>query len=88
MVRDLWDDREAEGLDDLGLLVYGSRLLGSDESLVLWGGGNTSLKRSETDPAGRPVRVMRVKGSGGDLRSIGPGGRVAFTCTRHQPAAL
>ncbi len=55
-------------------LVRFSRLLGADESLVLHGGGNTSVKRVETDHAGRRVRVMRVKGSGGDLQSIGPDG--------------
>ena len=61
-------------MDELDRLVRASRLLGSDESLVLHGGGNTSIKRTETDHAGRRVRVMRVKGSGGDLRTIGPEG--------------
>jgi len=74
VTRDRWDPAAAGGLDDLGLLVYGSRLLGQDPSLVLHGGGNTSLKREERDHAGRRIRVMRVKGSGGDLGSIGPGG--------------
>jgi rhamnulose-1-phosphate aldolase/alcohol dehydrogenase len=74
VIRDRWRASEARGLDGLGLLVYGSRLLGAEESLVLHGGGNTSLKRIETDHAGRRVRVMRVKGSGGDLASIGPDG--------------
>jgi rhamnulose-1-phosphate aldolase/alcohol dehydrogenase len=74
VIRDRWRPAQARGLDGLGLLVYGSRLLGTEEGLVLHGGGNTSLKRVETDHAGRRVRVMRVKGSGGDLRSIGPDG--------------
>jgi rhamnulose-1-phosphate aldolase/alcohol dehydrogenase len=74
MVKDRWKGSGARGLDGLGLLVYGSRLLGQDEALVLHGGGNTSLKRVERDHAGRRVRVMRVKGSGGDLGSIGPDG--------------
>ena len=74
MVRDRWNDREAKGLDEFELLVYGSRLLGAEEDLVLHGGGNTSIKRVERDHAGRRVRVMRVKGSGGDLASIGPDG--------------
>ncbi len=73
-VRDRWDPAAAAGLDDLALLVHGSRLLGADPALVLWGGGNTSIKREETDHAGRTVAVMRVKGSGGDLKSIGPDG--------------
>jgi rhamnulose-1-phosphate aldolase/alcohol dehydrogenase len=61
-------------MDEFERLVRFSRLLGEDDALVLWGGGNTSLKRVETDHAGRRVRVMRVKGSGGDLKSIGPDG--------------
>jgi len=64
----------ARDRDEFEALVRHSRLLGSDENLVLHGGGNTSIKRTETDHAGRRVRVMRVKGSGGDLRSIGPEG--------------
>lgn len=81
MIRDRWKDADVRGMDDFDLLVHGSRLLGAEEDLVLWGGGNTSLKRTEADHAGRPVEVMRVKGSGGDLRSIDrsgfPGVRLA-----------
>jgi len=65
-----WSNAEAAGLDDLDLLVYASRLLGADDTLVLWGGGNTSLKRMETDFRGRPVEVLRVKGSGSDMKSV------------------
>ena len=54
----------------LDLRVYTSRLLGAEPSLVLWGGGNTSLKTSEVDYRGEEVDVMRVKGSGSDLRTI------------------
>ena len=42
-----WSDAEAKGLDGLDLLVYGSRLIGAEPSLVVWGGGNTSLKVTE-----------------------------------------
>ena len=38
-------------------------------SLVVWGGGNTSIKLIERDHRGREVRVLRVKGSGSDLKS-------------------
>ncbi len=65
-----WDDSTARDLSDLDLLVYASRLIGAETSLVLWGGGNTSLKRVERDHRGREVRVLRVKGSGSDLKSI------------------
>src|SRR5262245_60208953 len=65
-----WDDALADGLSDLDLLVYASRLIGAETSLVVWGGGNTSIKRIERDHRGREVRVLRVKGSGSDLKSI------------------
>jgi len=65
-----WDDAAAQGLSDLDLLVYASRLIGAETSLVVWGGGNTSVKRLERDHRGREVRVLRVKGSGSDLKSI------------------
>jgi rhamnulose-1-phosphate aldolase/alcohol dehydrogenase len=38
--------------------------------MVVWGGGNTSIKLAERDYRGREVRVLRVKGSGSDLKSI------------------
>lgn len=54
----------------LAELVRVSRALGSDPSLVLHGGGNTSVKSSTVDLAGTPVRVLHVKGSGHDLATI------------------
>jgi rhamnulose-1-phosphate aldolase/alcohol dehydrogenase len=47
-----------------------SRLVGADTSLVLRGGGNTSVKVQEADVLGRPIRVLRVKGSGSDLATL------------------
>jgi rhamnulose-1-phosphate aldolase/alcohol dehydrogenase len=67
-----WDDSKAAELDALGLVTYQSRLLGEDRDLVLWGGGNTSVKVTETDFRGRQTYVLRVKGSGSDLRTIVP----------------
>ncbi len=69
-MRSRWDDAAAKNLDGLDLLVYASRLIGAETSLVVWGGGNTSIKRAERDHRGREVRVLRVKGSGSDLKSI------------------
>jgi rhamnulose-1-phosphate aldolase/alcohol dehydrogenase len=69
-MRSLWDDVAAKNLDGLDLLVYASRLIGAETSLVVWGGGNTSIKRAERDFRGRETRVLRVKGSGSDLKSI------------------
>jgi rhamnulose-1-phosphate aldolase/alcohol dehydrogenase len=69
-MRSRWNDAEAHGLPDLDLLVYASRLVGAETSLVVWGGGNTSIKVRERDHRGREVEVLRVKGSGSDLKSI------------------
>jgi rhamnose utilization protein RhaD (predicted bifunctional aldolase and dehydrogenase)/NAD(P)-dependent dehydrogenase (short-subunit alcohol dehydrogenase family) len=67
-----WSDSEAAacGNDPLSLRVYTSRLLGADESLVLHGGGNTSVKAEVLDFFGEPVPVLWVKGSGSDLATI------------------
>ena len=67
-----WSDADAQGKNDLDLLVYASRLIGAETTLVVWGGGNTSVKRDERDHRNRPTRVLRVKGSGSDLKSIQP----------------
>jgi rhamnulose-1-phosphate aldolase/alcohol dehydrogenase len=69
-MKNLWNEKEAKGLAGIDLLVYRSRLIGQEPALVLWGGGNTSLKHEETDFRDRPVTVMRIKGSGADLKTI------------------
>ncbi len=69
---DRWDDAHATGLDEPGLLQYRSNLLGSDLRITNYGGGNTSAKLHQADPlGGEPREVLWVKGSGGDLGSIG-----------------
>jgi rhamnose utilization protein RhaD (predicted bifunctional aldolase and dehydrogenase)/NAD(P)-dependent dehydrogenase (short-subunit alcohol dehydrogenase family) len=71
----LWSDREAaEYKTDLGLRVYTSRLLGRDPSLVLHGGGNTSVKISEKNIVGEEEEILYVKGSGWDLETIAEAG--------------
>src|SRR5258708_38077848 len=69
-MRSGWNDAEASQLHGLDLLVYASRLVGAETSLVVWGGGNTSIKTTERDHRGREIPVLRVKGSGSDLKSI------------------
>src|SRR5437762_7078978 len=70
-VPSLWDDAKARGLDEPGLLLYRSNLLGADLRITNFGGGNTSAKFEARDPlTGEKVRVMAVKGSGDDLGSI------------------
>ncbi len=58
--------------NEIDQLVYQSRLVGMEEDLVLWGGGNNSVKSSATDLLGRPVEVMYIKSSGSDMKSIVP----------------
>ena len=68
---DLWDDEHAASLDDPGLLLYRSNLLGSDLRITNFGGGNTSAKLSAADPlTGAATKVLWVKGSGGDIGSM------------------
>src|SRR5919199_3593787 len=72
-LQDLWDEKQAAKLgdDQLSLLRYRSNLLGADLRITNFGGGNTSSKFEMPDPfTGKPVRVLAVKGSGGDLGSI------------------
>ena len=71
VIPDLWDDAHAAGLDEPGLLLYRSNLLGSDLRITNFGGGNTSAVVDTADPlTGETVKVLWVKGSGGDLGSI------------------
>jgi rhamnose utilization protein RhaD (predicted bifunctional aldolase and dehydrogenase)/NAD(P)-dependent dehydrogenase (short-subunit alcohol dehydrogenase family) len=71
----LWKDEEAKQFKgDLALRVYTSRLLGRDKSLVLHGGGNTSVKIKEKNLFGEEETILYVKGSGWDLETIEPQG--------------
>jgi rhamnulose-1-phosphate aldolase/alcohol dehydrogenase len=65
-----WSDADAQGKSDLELIIHASHLIGAEESLVLWGGGNTSVKGKTKDFRGRERDVMWIKGSGSDLKDI------------------
>ena len=70
-MKNLWNDKDAKTYSsELGLRVYTSRLLGQDPTLVLHGGGNTSVKVEETNIFGDKENILYVKGSGWDLISI------------------
>ena len=69
-MKDRWSTVASVQSDNLDALVHQSRLIGDETKLVLRGGGNTSIKRDEVDFRGRGVRVLRIKGSGSDLRTI------------------
>lgn len=68
----LWNQSEARKFfrDDLSLRVYTSRLIGEEPTLVLHGGGNTSVKSQITNLFGEKEDVLFVKGSGWDLATI------------------
>lgn len=70
-MQSLWNDAEASQFEgDLGLRVYTSQLLGRDHTLVLHGGGNTSVKVRERMITGEDEDLLYVKGSGWDLETI------------------
>ena len=60
--------------EDIALRVYTSRLIGADPSLVLHGGGNTSVKSKTRNKVNEEVDVLYVKGSGWDLDTLEPPG--------------
>jgi rhamnose utilization protein RhaD (predicted bifunctional aldolase and dehydrogenase)/NAD(P)-dependent dehydrogenase (short-subunit alcohol dehydrogenase family) len=63
--------------EDLALRTYTARLIGQQASLVLHGGGNTSVKSTAQTILGKTVDVIHVKGSGWDLGTIEPAGHPA-----------
>jgi rhamnulose-1-phosphate aldolase/alcohol dehydrogenase len=71
LLKSLWDNAHAKTLDEPGLLLYRSNLLGADLRITNFGGGNTSAKVMHKDPlTNADVQVMWVKGSGGDIGSM------------------
>jgi rhamnose utilization protein RhaD (predicted bifunctional aldolase and dehydrogenase)/NAD(P)-dependent dehydrogenase (short-subunit alcohol dehydrogenase family) len=79
-----WSDADAKDFvsrygargvnEDLALRTYTTRLLGSDQRMVLHGGGNTSVKTRVKDMLGEDVDVICIKGSGWDMGNIEPQG--------------
>lgn len=74
-MKSILDSREiAACTSDIEQRVYTSRLLGRDKTLVLHGGGNTSVKASQKNAFGEDENILFVKGSGWDLEKIEGGG--------------
>ena len=72
MLENQWDDDAAASMTEPELLQYRSNLLGSDLRITNYGGGNTSAKVDMVDTlSGNSETVLWVKGSGGDLGSMG-----------------
>jgi rhamnulose-1-phosphate aldolase/alcohol dehydrogenase len=66
-----WSEAIAAEASPEQLLLYRSNLLGSDLTVTNFGGGNTSAKLDGIDPlTGASVKVLWVKGSGGDIGSM------------------
>ncbi len=64
-------------------LIDRSNRLGADPKNTNFAGGNTSAKGTATDPAtGADVELMWVKGSGGDLGTLGTNGLAVLRLDR------
>jgi rhamnulose-1-phosphate aldolase/alcohol dehydrogenase len=83
-LENLWSDAEAAQYPGYSELVYRANLLGQDPSVTNWKGGNISGKYLERDFDGSEIRVLRIKGSGSDLRTAV---REDFAGVRHDPVA-
>ena len=68
-MKNRWSEKPAAPVEQL---VYQSRLVGAEESLVLWGGGNNSVKTTALDLLGKSIDVMLIKSSGSDMKTIAP----------------
>lgn len=90
-MKNLWSEFESSRFieensprwgEDLASRTYSARLLGSDPSLVLHGGGNTSVKGHFATILGEQLDAILVKASGFDLRVIGFEGHPALDVAR------
>jgi rhamnose utilization protein RhaD (predicted bifunctional aldolase and dehydrogenase)/NAD(P)-dependent dehydrogenase (short-subunit alcohol dehydrogenase family) len=82
-MRNRWSDQEADQIlaqyapqwgSELALRTYTTRLLGSEDALVLHGGGNTSVKGTHRNVFGQEIPALFMKASGFNLRTIQPEG--------------
>ena len=88
-MNNLWVDADADGIitvhgcawgDEVALLTYATRLVGSRPDLAMHGGGNTSLKGTVKTVVGDQVAALFVKASGVAMETITPAG---FVCLDH-----
>ncbi len=76
-------DLNPTGSSTVTELVERSNRLGADPKNTNYAGGNTSAKGVETDPVtGEDVELLWVKGSGGDLGTLTPGGLAVLRLDR------
>jgi rhamnose utilization protein RhaD (predicted bifunctional aldolase and dehydrogenase)/NAD(P)-dependent dehydrogenase (short-subunit alcohol dehydrogenase family) len=69
-MEDRWDASAPTHATALDECVHATRLIGGDPSLVLHGGGNSSVKAPFDDITGRSIDALHVKGSGWDMGTI------------------
>ena len=62
----------------LAQCIHASRLIGASKTLVVHGGGNTSVKTTTRDVLGREVNTIYIKASGHDLAGINIDGFTAL----------
>jgi rhamnose utilization protein RhaD (predicted bifunctional aldolase and dehydrogenase) len=84
VIPDLWDEAHAAGLDEPGLLLYRSNLLGSDLRVADFGGGGASAKfDAAARLSGEAVKALWAKGSAskstGNIINVDAGNAVSFT---------
>lgn len=74
----LWQDGNGPS-DPVDQLIHRSNLLGADLRITNYAGGNTSVKTRGVDAVdGRPIEVLWIKGSGGDLGTLTRAGLAAL----------
>ena len=85
-MKNRWSDTDASEFveryrairgEEFALRAYTSRLIGAEPSLVLHGGGNTSIKGTVQNLFGEHVPALFIKASGHDLASMTPQDYVA-----------
>ncbi|MEU0877198.1 bifunctional aldolase/short-chain dehydrogenase [Lentzea sp. NPDC005914] len=70
-------------MTEVQALLHRSNRLGADPRNTNYAGGNTSAKGEQLDPVtGRPVELMWVKGSGGDLGTLTESGLAVLRLDR------
>ena len=84
-MQDRWSELDAAAAvqaasceNDLALLTYATRLLGSEPDLALHGGGNTSCKCTLPNLLGEEQSALFIKASGVNLATIQPSDFVAL----------
>lgn len=66
---------------DIALRVYSTQLLGMEKTLVMHGGGNTSVKTTYKNILGESIPALYIKASGRDMSGFDPSGLTGLDLT-------